>query len=343
MKTALAASTLLSALLLLPAVAAEPPAYHLVQTIPLGAPDRWDYLTFDPASSRLYVSHGDRVTVVDGSTGSIIGSVEGMPGGTHGIAIANGKGYTDDGKAGAATVFDVKTLKPIRTVKAEDDADGIVYDPPSGHVIVIDGDSGKLTVIDPKDDSVVATIDAGGGLEFGVSGENGEFYVDGAEKNEVVRVDTKANTVTAHWALKDCLRPHGMAIDRSTHRLFVSCPNQLMVVLDADTGATVASLPIGSGTDFAVFDPVRHRAFSSNRDGTLSIVAEKSASSFEALPAVQTAFGARTMAVNPATGRLYLVTADYDTNPSIPETDPRHRYTVKPGTAKLLMFDPAQR
>ena len=257
MKTALAASTLLSALLLLPAVAAEPPAYHLVQTIPLGAPDRWDYLTFDPASSRLYVSHGDRVTVVDGSTGSIIGSVEGMPGGTHGIAIANGKGYTDDGKAGAATVFDVKTLKPIRTVKAEDDADGIVYDPPSGHVIVIDGDSGKLTVIDPKDDSVVATIDAGGGLEFGVSGENGEFYVDGAEKNEVVRVDTKANTVTAHWALKDCLRPHGMAIDRSTHRLFVSCPNQLMVVLDADTGATVASLPIGSGTDFAVFDPVR--------------------------------------------------------------------------------------
>jgi DNA-binding beta-propeller fold protein YncE len=316
------------------------PLYRVTKTVPLGAPDRWDYVVFDPASGRVYVAHGDRVTVVDGGTGALIGNVEGMPGGTHGVAFAAGKGYTDDGKAGTATVFDPKTLKLIKTVKAEPDADGVVYDPASRHVIVIDGDSGKLTVIDPKDDVVVATIDGGGGLEFGVSGENGKFYADGAEKNELVRVDTLTNSVDAHWPLNGCVRPHGLAIDRQTHRLFVSCVNKVMVVVNADTGALVASLPIGEGTDFAEFDPVRKWALSSNRDGTLSVIAEKSADSFEAMPPVQTAFGARTIAVDPKSGRLYLVTGDFAVNEAVPATDPRHRYTVKPGSAKLLILDP---
>jgi YVTN family beta-propeller protein len=319
---------------------AEPQFYRLTKTVPLGAPDRWDYVVFDSASERVYVAHGDRVTVVDSNTGLLIGNVASMPGGTHGVAFAAGKGYTDDGKAGLVTVFDPSTLKPIKTVKAEPDADGLVYDPASGHVFVIDGDSGKLTVIDPKTDSIVATIDAGGGLEFGVSGGNGKFYVDGAEKNEVVRIDTATNTVDAHWALNGCLKPHGLAIDRTTHRLFVSCPNKVMAVVNADTGATVASLPIGEGTDFAEFDPVRRRAFSSNRDGTLSVIAEKSPDSFEVLPPVETAFGARTMAIDPKSGRLYLVTAEFGTNQAVPVGDARHRYTVKPGSAKLLILEP---
>ncbi len=339
MRKFLAAFALASTCLISPAANAEQPLYHLTKTVPLGAPDRWDYVVFDPVSGRVYVAHGDRVTVVDGGTGLIIGDVEGMPGGTHGVALAVGKGYTDDGKAGTVTVFDPKTLKRIRTVKAEPDADGVVYDPASGHIFVIDGDAGKLTVIDPKDDSVVATIDAGGRLEFGLSGENGKFYVDGAEKNEVIRIDTNTNTVDAHWALNGCLKPHGMAIDRAMHRLFVSCPNKVMAVVNADTGATVASLPIGEGTDFAEFDPVLRRAFSSNRDGTLSVITEKSADSFEALPPVQTAFGARTMAVDPKSGRLYLVTAEFAINEAVPATDLRHRYTIKPGSTKLLILD----
>jgi YVTN family beta-propeller protein len=340
LRKSLAAALLASTCLLSRATYAEQSLYLLTKTVPLGAPDRWDYVVFDPTSRRAYVAHGDRVTVVDGTTGSLIGDVEGMPGGTHGIAFAGAKGYTDDGKAGTVTVFDAETLKPIRTIKAEPDADGIGYDPASGHIFVIDGDSGKVTVIDPRDDSVVATIDAGGGLEFGLSGENGKFYVDDVEKNEVVRIDTMTNAVDAHWPLNGCLKPHGLAIDHATHRLFVSCPNKVIAVVNADTGALVASLPIGEGTDFAEFDPVRHRAFSSNRDGTLSVIAEKSADSFEALPPVQTAFGARTMAVDPKSGRLYLVTAEFAINEAIPATDPRHRYTVKPGSVKLLIFDP---
>jgi YVTN family beta-propeller protein len=333
------AAALLASTFVAGVFAADPvPSYKLVREVQLGAPDRYDYVVFDTASGRVYVAHSDRLSVVDGTTGALIGTVEGMPGGTHGVAFAEGKGYTDDGKAGVAVVFDPQTLKVLKTVKAEPDADGIVFDPASGHILVIDGDSAKVTVIDPKTDTVVATIDAGGGLEFGVSGENGEFYVDGAEKGELVRIDTHANQVDAHWPLKGCLKPHGLAIDRQAHRLFASCANKVMAVADAETGAVLALLPIGEGTDFAEFDPVRKWAFSSNRDGTLSVIAEVGPNAFKNLPPVPTAYGARTMAIDPKTGRLFLVTADFAVDEKA--ADARHRYTAKPGTVKLLVLDP---
>ena len=222
---------------------------------------------------------------MDGLDGAVIGTVEGMPGGTHGVAIshATGKGYTDDGKAGVAVEFDLQTLKVVKRIKAERDADGVVFDPTSGHIFVIDGDSGKLTVIDPKTDEVVATIDGGGGLEFGDSGNNGKFYVDGAEKNEIMRVDTAKNVADAHWPMPTCVRPHGLAIDRVHHRLFATCANKVMVVMNADNGTVITTLPIGEGTDFAAFDPERSLAFSSNRDGTLSVIVEMSPDNFVVL------------------------------------------------------------
>lgn len=321
---------------------AGPPVYRITKTIPLGAPDRWDYLTFDPQTGRVYVAHGDRVTVVDGRSGAVIGAVEGMPGGTHGIGIshATGQGFTDDGKAGAAVAFNLKTLKVAKRIKAEKDADGIAFDSASGHIFVIDGDSAKLTVIDPKSDAVVATIDTGGQLEFGVSGDNGKFYVNGTEKHEIVRVDTATNKVDAHWSMPTCLHPHGLAIDRVHHRLFASCANKVMVVMNADNGTVLASLPIGEGTDAADFDPDRDLAYSSNREGTLSVIAEKSPDSFAALPAIQTESGARNMALDPASGRIYLVTADIIENKAVPATDYRHRFTINPGTVRLLFLDP---
>ncbi len=318
------------------------PGYHITKTVPLGAPDRWDYVVFDPVLNRIYVSHSEKVTVVDATSGAIVGQIEGFSGRTHGIASVHalGKGYTDDGEAGMAVSFDLKTLKVINRIKAEPDADGIVYDQASGHILVIDGDSGKVTVIDPKTDNVLATIDAGGGLEFGVSGENGKFYVDGAEKGEIVRMDMKTNTADAHWPMLGCTKPHGLAIDREHMRLFASCANKVMTVVDAETGAVLASLPIGEGTDFAEFDPSRNLAFSSNRDGTLSVIAEKTPTSFVALPAVTTDYGARTMAIDTKTGRIYLVTADMIVNDAAAPTDYRHRFSVKPGTVKLLFLDP---
>ena len=329
------------AALAMPALAA-PLSYKITKTVPLGAPDRWDYVMFDPDFGRVYVAHGSEISVVDAKSGTIIGTVDGMPGGTHGIAWVDtlNKGYTDDGKAGEAVAFDLKTLKVIKRIKAEPDADGIVYDAPSKHVMVIDGDSGKVTVIDPKTDSVVATVDGGGGLEFGVSGDNGKFYVDGAEKGEIVRIDTRTNKADAHWPMTGCKKPHGLALDHDGMRLFASCSNGVMAVVNADTGAVVTYLPIGQGTDFATFDSVRGLAFSSNRDGTLSVIQESSPKTFAALPPVPTEFGARTMAVDPKSGRLYLVTADFTVNNDVPASDMRHRYTIKPGSVKLLFLDP---
>jgi YVTN family beta-propeller protein len=322
-----------------PSLADESAAtYQVTKSVPLGGPDRWDYVVFDPPSHRVYVAHGDRVTVVDGLDGTIIGHVEGYPGGTHGIAVvaALGRGFTDDGRAGEAGAFDLKTLKTSKRIRAAEDADGIVFDAVSGHVFVINGDSGTITVIDPKEETVITNVQGGGKLEAAVVGDDGKLYVNGAEKSEIVRIDTRRNQVDARWAIPGCKSPHGIAIDHKARRLFSSCVNKVLVVLNLDSGAVVATLPIGAGTDSAAFDPNRKRVFSSNgRDGTLSILEEKDPQTFVPLATLKTAVSARTMDIDPASGRIFLVAAD--TGPPATEGG---RPTVVPGSLKLLFMDP---
>jgi YVTN family beta-propeller protein len=324
------------------ALAQEAPPYHIARTVTLGAPDRWDYVVFD--SGRVYVSHGDRVTVVDGQGGAILGTVEGMPGGTHGIGIstATGKGYTDDGKAGIAVAFDLKTFKTGARIAAKDDADGIAFDPVSGHIFVVDGDSAVLTVIDPKTDAAIATIPAGGGLEYAVAGDNGKLYVNGAEKKEIVRIDTATNKVDAHWPIPGCTSPHGLAIDTAGHRLFPTCLNGVLTVVNTDDGSVVATVPIGQGTDGAAFDPKRKLVFSANYDGTLSVIREQNPGSFVALGSIKTAITGKNMSIDPATGRLYVIVADVDPSAPVPPSQNGRmaRRVLLPGTVKLLFLDP---
>ncbi|HEY6451348.1 MAG TPA: YncE family protein [Steroidobacteraceae bacterium] len=326
-----------------PMALAQTPNYAVTHTVALGAPDRWDYVVFDPPSQRVFVAHGDRVTVVDGHDGRVLGQIGGFPGGTHGIAIASaaGRGYTDDGRAGEAGSFDLRTLAPIKHIQAAPDADALAFDGASGHVFVVDGDSGTLTVIDPKSDSAIATVAVGGKLEFAVAGGNGKLYVNGAERQEIVRIDTATNRVDARWPIPECSKPHGLAIDTATRRLFASCVNSVLVVVNADSGAIVATLPIGRGTDAAAFDPKRKFVFSSNgQDGTLSIIQEKDAQTFVALGSIKTAPTARTMGLDPETGRIYLVAADIDT--AAAAAAPAHRPPIVPGSLKLLFLDPAR-
>jgi DNA-binding beta-propeller fold protein YncE len=328
------------------ALAQDAPGYHVTRTVPLGLPDRWDYVVFDPGSHRVYVSHGDRVTVVDGTSGAIIGQVEGFPGGTHGIAVvaASGRGYTDDGRAGEAGSFDLATLKVQQRIKAAEDADAIAYDAASGHVFVVNGDPGTLTVIDPKADRAIATVETGGKLEYAVADGTGKLYVNGEAKKEIVRVDTRTNQVDAHWPIPNCESPHGLAVDAANHRLFSSCVNKVLVVVNTDTGAVVATLPIGAGTDAAAFDPKRKLVFSSNgRDGTLTVIQEKDANTFVPLAEIKTAITARTMAVDPASGRIYLVAADVDASAPAPGSAPGgfpRRPALVAGSTKLLFLDP---
>ncbi len=346
MRSARVPFVLVAAAILLPWYAAiaraeDQVAYHVAKAVALGAPDRWDLMAFDPATKRVYVAHGDRVTVVDGHTGNVVGTIEGMTGGTHGVAMStSGRGYTDDGKEGVAVSFDLTTLKTVNRIKAEEDADDIAFDPTSGHIFVIDSDPGHVTVIDPKTDSVIATIDGGGKLEISVAGRNGKLYVNGEAKNEIVRIDTASNTVDAHWPMPDCTGPHGLAIDRKTHRLFSSCANGVMTVVNADSGAVVATLPIGQGTDGAAFDPKRKLVFSSNgRDGTLSIIREQDGDRFVSLGSVKTAVTGRTIAIDPESGRIYIAAGDID--PNVPVV-PGKRPTLVPGSLKLLFLDPEQ-
>jgi YVTN family beta-propeller protein len=336
-----------------PALAAAPPAmpaYHIARSVVLGAPDRWDYLSFDPASQRVFVAHGDRVTVLDGRDGTVLGQVEGFPGGTHGIGIVNavGRGYSDDGRAGTAGSFDLQTFKLVHTIMAEDDSDAIAFDPPSEHIFVVNGDPGTLTVIDPKTDTAIATVSAGSKLEFAVSGLNGKLYVNAPGKGEIVRIDTHSNQADAHWPVPSCKDATGLAIDTATHRLFASCRNGVLAVVNADTGATVASLPIGRGTDAAAFDPKRRLIFSSNgTDGNISVIAERDANTFTALGNITTAVTARTMTIDPQSGRLYVAAAEVDKSARAPAAPTggaapaRARTPLVPGSLRVLFIDPA--
>ncbi len=319
--------------------------YRTTKSVPIGAPDRWDYLTFDQNTGRLYVSHGDRVDVLDGNTGAVLGRVEGMPGGSHGIGIidAVGKGYTDDGKAGEVVSFDLKTFKVNSRIKAKDDADGITVDPKTGHVFVVDGDSAVLTVIDPKTDKVVATVKGGGGLEFAVPDDGGHVYVNGADKREMVRIDSATNTADAHWPIPKCESPHGLAIDVQSRRLFVSCVNKILTVVNADSGAVVASLPIGAGSDGVAFDPKRKLIFSADGiDGTVAIIRENSPDSYVPAGEIKTGVTGRTLTINPATGRLFVAVAAIDPSAPVPPGPNGRPGRAKPvpGSLKVVFLDP---
>jgi DNA-binding beta-propeller fold protein YncE len=327
----------------LPCGAASQPTadYRITRTVPLGGPDRWDYVVFDAESGRVFVAHGDELTVVNGESGEIAGRIKGLPGGTHGIAVVkdSNRGYTDEGDTGKAVSFDLKTLAIQKHTQAAEDADAVAFDPVSHHVFVINGDTGSITVIDPKNDTAITTLEVGGKLEYAVPGENGKLFVNGAGKREVVVIDTASNQVTSRWPVPDCESPHGLAIDPGAHRLFVSCLNKRLSVVDSHSGKVVATLPIGAGSDAALFDAKRQLVFSSNgRDGTISVIWQQDPNTYVPLANIKTVESARTMGLNPATGRIYLAAAEIQPD-GVPDNK-THRRPLVPGSLKLLFLDP---
>ena len=315
------------------------PGYTLTKSTPLGPPDRWDYVVFDGPTQRVYIAHGDTVSVVDARSGDIAGEVTGIAGGTHGTGISTtaGQGFTDDGRNGLAVAFDLKTLKITKQIPADKDADAITVDSLTGHIFVIEGDPGAITVIDPKTDAVVATIKAGEKMEYATSDDQGFVYVAGVEKSDLLKIDARTNAIVARWSTPDCSRPHGLAMDQTGRRLFMGCVNSVMMVVDADSGRTVAKLPIGRGSDAIAYDPQRKRVFSPNGvDGTLSIYQQTSPDAYQLLETLPTAVSGRTMAVDPSSGRLFIVAAETDPSPT-----PGGRPRPRPGTTRVMMFDPS--
>lgn len=328
----------MAALLAPAAVPPVSPNYTLAKSIALGAPDRWDYVVFDASSNRVFVAHGDRLAVIDARSEHPVGEVQGIPGGTHGTAIsqATGQGFTDDGRAGKVVAFDLHTLKVTKEIPAAVDADALALDPATGHLFVVEGDPAALTVIDTRTGSPIATIKVGEKLEYAVADGRGAIYVAGEGNGDVVRIDARSNEVVARWPTQGCISPHGLAFDAQRQRVFMGCKNSIMMVVDAKSGATVAKLPIGKGNDAVAYDPVRKRVFSSNGiDGTISAYQQLSANNYAPLPAITTLISARTMAVDPVTGRLFVAGAD-----TVPSAVPDQKPQIKPGTLRLLVFRP---
>jgi len=317
-----------------------PSGYHLVKTIKVGGNGFWDYLAFDSPTRRLFISRGTHVVVLDVDSEKVVGEIPDTPG-VHGIALApdRGNGFTSNGQAATISIFDLKSLQVIGHAQTEMNPDAITYDPATKRVFAMNGRSGTATVVDAVTGMVVGTIQIGGKLEFAVPDGQGHVYVNVENTSEEVELDSKNMTVMAHWPLDPCKEPSGLAIDAKHRRLFAGCDNNMMAVIDTDTGKVIATPPIGAGVDADAFDPETGFAFASNgQSGTLTVVHEDSPDKFTVVEDVPTQRGARTMALDPKTHEVYLVTAQFGPPPAPTPTNPRPFPALVPDSFVVLVF-----
>jgi DNA-binding beta-propeller fold protein YncE len=319
------------------AIAADP-GYRVLRKLPLGGDGFWDYLTVDGANRRLYISRGTHVMVLDLDTEKLAGDIPDTPG-VHGIAVAPelNRGFTSNGREDTASIFDLKTLKTIGRVKTGKNPDAILYDPASKRVFTFNGRSADATVFEAATGEVIATIPLGGKPEFAAADGEGRVWVNIEDKSEIVEIDSRKAAVAKRSPLTPCEEPSGMGLDARHRRTFSGCHNAILAIFDADQGKVIATPPIGNGVDGNGFDAGRSLAFSSNGDGTLTVVRESSPGHFEVAETVKTQRGARTMAVDPKTHRIYLPTAEFGPPPPATPDVPRPRPTMIPGSFVVLV------
>jgi len=327
------------------ALAQDAGGYHLVTKIPIGGEGGWDYALVDAEARRLYVSHGTRAVVVDLETDSVIGEVT-PSNGMHGIAVAHefNRGFTSNGRDTTVTIFDLKTLAAIGSVKVTGaNPDAIAYDNASKRVFTFNGRGSNATAIDAASGAVVGTIPLPGKPEFAQVNGKGLLYVNiESDTGQIVVIDTRAMTEVKRYWLPGCQEPSGLAWDGKYERLMSVCGNAVMVVSDPAAGTVVATLPIGPGVDAAAFDPATRLAFASNGgDGTLTVVRQESADQYTVLGNAATQRGSRTMALDPTTHRVYLAAAEFGPPPPPPDAGGRPgRPPMIPGSFSVLVLEP---
>jgi DNA-binding beta-propeller fold protein YncE len=317
--------------------AAQAPGYHVVRRISAGGEGGWDYITVDTVGNRLFLSRGSHAMVIDLARDSVIGDIPNTPG-IHGVALAPelNRGFTSNGRDSSVTIFDFKTLAPIGVVKiAARNPDAILYDPATKRVFTFNGGTANATAIDATTGAVIGNIDLGGKPETAVS-DNGKIYVNVEDKSEIAVFDPTTLAVSARWPLAPCEEPTGLAIDRVHQRLFAGCGNKTMAIVDMRTGKVIATPAVGAGVDAAGFDPATQLAFTSNGEGSITVVHEDTPDKYTVVETVPTQRGARTMAVDPRTHRLYTVTAEFGPTPAPTADRPRPRPPMLPGTFVVL-------
>ena len=329
---------LLTAILLMAvffSFAQNKPSFYIAKIFPIQSDGGYDYLTVDSLSNNLYVSHGSQVNILNKNTGDSTGVIK-TEKDVHGIALVPslGKGYISNGSMNRVLVFDLVTHKTLKYVPAGEFTDGIFYDDFSNKVITSNGRGKSMTVIDPVTDTVVATIQLTGWPEAAVSDGKGHIYVNNAEKAEVDVIDTNTFTIIHQWPNTPGAGASGLAIDRQNMRLFATCRNKMMIVMDATNGNVINSFPTGDGADGAAFDSRLKNAYSSNGQGTLTVIKELGPNHFTLAGDVVTKPGARTIAVDQKTHKIYLPSASFK-----PAEKGSFRPQVIPGTFKILVLE----
>jgi DNA-binding beta-propeller fold protein YncE len=320
-------------------VLAADPGLHVINTFKVGGDGGWDYLEIDPDARHLFVSRATHVMIFDADSGKSVGDIPDTPG-VHGIALAPdlGRGFTSNGKEGSVTIFDLKTLKPISKVQdVGQNPDAILYDPATKRVFTFNGRSHDATAIDGATGKVAGKIPLDGKPEFAVSTGAGEIFVNIEDKNEMTAIDPQALKVKASWPLAPCESPSGLAMDVKNRRLFAGCDNQMMAVVNADTGKVITTVPIGDGVDADRFDPDNGFAYASCGEGVLTVVHEDSPEKFSVVQIVPTQRGARTMALDTKTHNTYLVTAKFGPRPAPTAQDSHPRPPILPDSFVVLV------
>jgi YVTN family beta-propeller protein len=318
--------------------------YQFVTEIPIGGEGGWDIVTIDSAARRLYLSHATKVVVVDLITNTVAGEIDDTSG-VHGfVAVPDvQRGFSSNGKESKSSVVDLTTLKTVSKIDTGPNPDAIVYETRHGEVYVFNHTGNSVTVINAKTATVSATIPLGGNPEFAVVDENaGRVYCNIEDKSEVAVIDANKHEVVAHWSLAPGEGPSGIALDATHHRLFSGCHNKMMVMLDTESGKVVDTVPIGAGVDGCAFDDESQLAFASCGDGTTTIARQVAPGKLTVIQTLKTERGARTMALDPKTHRIYLPSAKFEPAPSpSPGVSPA-RPRIVPNTLKLLVYAPAE-
>jgi YVTN family beta-propeller protein len=315
--------------------AAEAPGFKVAEKYHVPGDGGFDYIVFDGSANRLYVSHGTKVDVLDAGSGKVLGKVEDTPG-VHGIAIvpAAGRGFTTNGGDSTVSVFDTNTFQTIKKIHVAEDPDFVFYDSKIGKVLVCHGDGAAISVIDPEKEVVVGKISLGGGAEAAVVDGKGNGFVNLEESATVVNFDPETMAVKQKWPITGCKTPTGLAIDAENSRLFIGCRSKVLAVMDSSRGKVIQTLPIGDGVDAVAFDREEQLIFASNRDGTVSVIRQKSADNYETVGHIQTQKSAKTMAFDSKSKRLFLSAAEME-----PPAGQKGRPKPKPGSFNVLVVE----
>jgi len=332
MKRALSLFIAAAVLAAVPAFAQK--QYRVVNRVKLGGEGGWDYLYYDKDSHRLFITRGSHVMVVDTNTLQAAGDIPDLSG-IHGVTLAPelGRGFVSNGGDNSVTIFDLKTLKKLDSVKVGERPDAIMYDPFTKHVFTFNAKSKDSTVVDAATGKVVGTVPLGGKPEFPATNEKGKVFVNIEDKSQIAQIDAAKLSVQGTWPVSPCQEPSALAFDRAHHRLFAGCGNKVMAVVDSESGKVVTTVPIGEGVDAGRFNPNTQEVFMSCGEGVLTVIHEDSPDQYTVTQNVPTVKGARTMAMDYESNTAYLVTAQREATPAAPGQRP----AMVPGSFELIV------